>query len=93
MGFDLTAKDPPAPPIGLTCHQGRGDVEDHTLLLTSLLLGFGLDAFMCLGTKLATGADGRATLTAHTWAASFGADGSIIFWESLTAERSVGSLA
>ncbi|CAM9697417.1 unnamed protein product [Pylaiella littoralis] len=28
---------------------GRGDVSDHALLLCSLLLGFGLDAFVCCG--------------------------------------------
>lgn len=29
---------------------GRGDVSDHALLLCSLLLGFGLDALVCVGT-------------------------------------------
>ena len=28
----------------------RGDVEDHATLLCSLLLGFGLDAYCCIGT-------------------------------------------
>lgn len=28
---------------------GRGDGSDHALLLCSLLLGFGLDAFVCVG--------------------------------------------
>lgn len=28
---------------------GRGDSSDHTLLLCSLLLGFGLDALVCVG--------------------------------------------
>ncbi|CAM9681247.1 unnamed protein product [Ascophyllum nodosum] len=28
---------------------GRGDASDHVLLLCSLLLGFGLDAFVCIG--------------------------------------------
>lgn len=28
---------------------GTGDVSDHALLLCSLLLGFGLDAFVCCG--------------------------------------------
>lgn len=28
---------------------GRGDASDHALLLCSLLLGFGLDAFVCVG--------------------------------------------
>lgn len=29
---------------------GRGDCEDHAILLCSLLLGFGLDAYVCVGT-------------------------------------------
>lgn len=28
---------------------GRGDTSDHALLLCSLLLGYGLDAFVCCG--------------------------------------------
>lgn len=28
---------------------GRGDASDHALLLCSFLLGFGLDAFVCVG--------------------------------------------
>ena len=31
--------------------QGYGDVEDHATLLCSLLLGFGLDAYICIGTS------------------------------------------
>lgn len=27
-----------------------GDVEDHAMLLCSLLLGFGLDSWICIGT-------------------------------------------
>jgi centrosomal protein CEP76 len=29
---------------------GKGDCEDHALLLCSLLLGFGMDAYVCVGT-------------------------------------------
>ena len=32
--------------------QKYGDVEDHCNLLCSLLLGFGLDAYVCIGTNL-----------------------------------------
>ena len=37
---------------------GRGDASDHALLLCSLLLGFGLDAFVCIGLVHPSGADG-----------------------------------
>jgi len=56
------------------------DCEDHALLLCSLLLGFGLNAYVCVGCK--TGG------VAHTWVMTIAPDGSITFWESLTAERS-----
>lgn len=59
--------------------QGKGDCEDHATLLCSLLLGFGLDAYVCVGTK-AKGAP-------HTWVLTRGTDGSVTFWESLTAHR------
>ncbi|XP_068591729.1 centrosomal protein of 76 kDa [Cebidichthys violaceus] len=59
--------------------RGKGDCEDHAALLCSLLLGFGLDAYVCVGTK--------AKATPHTWVLTRGTDGSITFWESLTAHR------
>uniref|UniRef100_A0A8C4GM12 Centrosomal protein of 76 kDa n=1 Tax=Dicentrarchus labrax TaxID=13489 RepID=A0A8C4GM12_DICLA len=59
--------------------RGKGDCEDHATLLCSLLLGFGLDAYVCVGTK--------AKGTPHTWVLTRGTDGSITFWESLTAHR------
>ncbi|XP_058504708.1 centrosomal protein of 76 kDa isoform X2 [Solea solea] len=59
--------------------RGKGDCEDHATLLCSLLLGFGLDAYVCVGTK--------ARGVAHTWVLTRGCDGSITFWESLTAHR------
>nr|XP_040020185.1 centrosomal protein of 76 kDa isoform X2 [Gasterosteus aculeatus aculeatus] len=59
--------------------RGKGDCEDHAALLCSLLLGFGLDAYVCVGTK--------AKGTPHAWVLTRGADGSITFWESLTAHR------
>ncbi|KAJ8303256.1 hypothetical protein KUTeg_019652 [Tegillarca granosa] len=31
--------------------RNKGDCEDHAILLCSLLLGFGLDAYVCVGTK------------------------------------------
>ncbi|KAM4735064.1 centrosomal protein of 76 kDa [Anableps anableps] len=59
--------------------RGKGDCEDHATLLCSLLLGFGLDAYVCVGTKANSGP--------HTWVLTRGTDGSITFWESLTAHR------
>ncbi|KAF3691523.1 Centrosomal protein of 76 kDa [Channa argus] len=59
--------------------RGKGDCEDHATLLCSLLLGFGLDAYVCVGTK--------AKGVPHTWVLTRGTDGSITFWESLTAHR------
>ncbi|KAJ8412653.1 hypothetical protein AAFF_G00116040 [Aldrovandia affinis] len=59
--------------------RGKGDCEDHATLLCSLLLGFGLEAYVCVGTK--------AKATAHAWVMTLGADGTITFWESLTAHR------
>ncbi|XP_076592401.1 centrosomal protein of 76 kDa isoform X2 [Chaetodon auriga] len=59
--------------------RGKGDCEDHATLLCSLLLGFGLDAYVCVGTK--------AKGTAHAWVLTRGTDGSVTFWESVTAHR------
>lgn len=55
------------------------DCEDHAVLLCSLLLGFGLNAYVCVGTK-AKGA-------AHTWVMTISPEGEVTFWESLTAHR------
>ncbi|XP_030605812.1 centrosomal protein of 76 kDa [Archocentrus centrarchus] len=59
--------------------RGKGDCEDHATLLCSLLLGFGLEAYVCVGTK--------AKGVPHAWVLTCGTDGSITFWESLTAHR------
>ncbi|KAL0963299.1 hypothetical protein UPYG_G00304330 [Umbra pygmaea] len=59
--------------------RSKGDCEDHATLLCSLLLGFGLDAYVCVGTK--------PKGVAHTWVMTRGTDGTITFWESLTAHR------
>ncbi|XP_056330786.1 centrosomal protein of 76 kDa isoform X1 [Danio aesculapii] len=59
--------------------RNKGDCEDHATLLCSLLLGFGLDAYVCVGTKLKN--------IPHTWVMTCGTDGSITFWESFTAHR------
>lgn len=57
----------------------QGDCEDHANLLCSLLLGFGLEAFVCVGTK------GKGV--PHTWVMTLGTDGTVTFWESLTGHR------
>jgi len=55
-------------------------VENHATLLCSLLLGFGLNAYVCLGTK--------AKSSPHAWVVTIGPDdGSVTFWESLSANR------
>jgi len=55
-------------------------VENHAALLCSLLLGFGLNAYVCLGTK--------AKSSPHAWVVTIGPDdGSVTFWESLSANR------
>ncbi|XP_077064363.1 centrosomal protein of 76 kDa [Siphateles boraxobius] len=59
--------------------RNKGECEDHATLLCSLLLGFGLDAYVCVGTK--------AKNIPHTWVMTCGTDGSITFWESFTAHR------
>ena len=57
------------------------DCEDHALLLCSLLLGFGLDAYVCVGTK------GRGSV--HSWVMTISTEGLVTFWESLTGHRYV----
>ncbi|XP_067146831.1 centrosomal protein of 76 kDa isoform X2 [Apteryx mantelli] len=61
--------------------RNKGDCEDHANLLCSLLLGYGLEAFVCVGTK--------AKGVPHTWVMTCGTDGTITFWESLTGHRYV----
>ncbi|XP_071957356.1 centrosomal protein of 76 kDa-like [Antedon mediterranea] len=61
--------------------KNKGDCEDHVVLLCSLLLGFGLDAYVCVGTK--------AKSVPHTWVMTISPDGDVVFWESLTGHRYV----
>lgn len=56
--------------------KGRGDCEEHALLLAGLLLGFGLNVYVCLGSS----GDGP-----HAWVVSLGQK--VVFWESLTGQR------
>ena len=55
------------------------EVEDHAVLLCSLLLGFGLNAYVCIGAK--------SKGIAHAWVVTIATDGIATFWESLTAQR------
>ncbi len=57
---------------------GKGDIENHVVLLCSLLLGFGLDAYVCVGTN----ARGP-----HMWVITRSGKDQTVFWESLTGKR------
>ncbi|XP_064610638.1 centrosomal protein of 76 kDa-like isoform X2 [Liolophura sinensis] len=59
--------------------RSKGGCEDHALLLCSLLLGFGLEAYVCVGTK--------SKSSVHTWVMTISSDGLVTFWESLTGHR------
>jgi len=64
----------------------RGDVEDHSTLLCSLLLGFGLSAYVIIGT--AYNNDGEEARE-HSWVAVMppNGGGDVTFIESLTGQR------
>ena len=55
------------------------DCEDHAALLCSLLLGFGLNAYVCIGTKLKG--------SVHAWVMTISIDGLVTFWESVNGHR------
>lgn len=60
--------------------RNRGDCENHSILLCNLLLGFGLDAYVCVGTKVKN--------QPHTWVVTLSHDyREVLFWESLTGNR------
>lgn len=72
--------------------RGSGDVWDHATLLCSLLLGFGLDARVCVGTM----PDGRGGAQNHVWVATWARDAGgpgrpprlrVTAWESATGRR------
>jgi len=64
--------------------RGCGDSEDHAVLLCNLLLGFGLDAFVCVGTNQEGAHAWVLTRNAPTVA---GKPGKVDFWESLTGSK------
>ena len=61
--------------------RGWGDVEDHSVLLWNLLLGFGLETYIWVGTNM----EG-----AHTWVMTIEHErgiSKVTFWESLTGQK------
>eukprot|EP01137_Pigoraptor_chileana_P005113 Opistho-2@47775 len=62
----------------------KGDVADHANLLCSLLIGFGLDAYVCIGTR------DRGQLS--SWVAVVYGDGAVVFWDPVAGQRYVHRL-
>jgi centrosomal protein CEP76 len=68
---------------------GSGDCEDHAILLCSLLIGFGLDAYVCVGTVREPSGGVRD----HVWVITRSRRGGsaskprVVFWETLTGQR------
>ncbi|WAR13635.1 CEP76-like protein [Mya arenaria] len=56
-----------------------GRLLDTAREAARLLLGFGLDAYVCVGTK--------AKSAVHTWVMTVSTDGLVTFWESLNGHR------
>jgi centrosomal protein CEP76 len=65
-----------APHVFLT--RRCGDLEDHAALLCSLLLGFGMDAYVCVGTN---------DSGPHVWVMTRSDQRVATFWESLTGRQ------
>jgi len=66
--------------------KGHGDCEDHAVLLCSLLLGFGLHAFVCVGTVKDSNDEAERD---HVWVVTLSGkrNRTCVFWESLTGQR------
>ena len=58
----------------------RGGFEEHALLMASLLLGLGLDAYVCVGRLRGT----REGQRRHAWVLTREDDGSVTSWELST---------
>jgi centrosomal protein CEP76 len=66
----------------------KGDCEDHAVLLCSMLLGFGLDAYVCIGTVIDSNNVERDHLWVLTRSPGRGKTARrVVFWESLTGQR------
>jgi hypothetical protein len=76
-----------------------GDIEDHANLLCSLLLGWGMNAFVCVGyirssfqgkSNMTDGTTGGGTGEAsvpHYWVVTLDASNSVLFWEPLSGQQ------
>eukprot|EP00941_MAST-03F_sp_MAST-3F-sp1_P003327 g3327.t1 len=71
------------------------DVAGHALLLCSLLLGFKLDAYVCIGSaaplqrgeRKGKNKNDDINEESHIWVMTRDDKGDVVFWESLTAQR------
>ncbi|GMH98563.1 hypothetical protein TrVE_jg8441 [Triparma verrucosa] len=66
--------------------RGRGDVEDHACLLCSLLLGFGLSAYVVIG-QAYDSSDGGDEQREHAWVCTITQGIDVTMIESLTGQR------
>ena len=62
----------------------RGGVEEHALLVASLLIGMQLDAYVCVGRLR-----GVARASGAAWVLVREPDGAVVFWELSTGRRAV----
>lgn len=60
----------------------KGDAEDHAILMCNVMLGSGMDAYLCVGTT-------RSGVRDYVWVMVREGDGSVSFWETTTAKRYV----
>lgn len=67
----------------------QGDVEDHALFLCSLLLGWGMDAYIAIGTISSPAAASSSSKRSHMWVVTMDAEaeGKVVFWETLTGQQ------
>ncbi len=71
----------------------QGDVEDHAILLCSMLLGWGMDAWVAYGTIYDSDGKkehkGQSLFRPHYWVVTLDDlhDGRLVFWESLTGQQ------
>ena len=70
----------------------QGDVEDHAILLACLLLGWGMDVWVAIGT-ISPGANNKEGSNSgkrpHMWVVTMDSlsEGKVIFWEALTGQQ------
>ena len=62
-----------------TLVQNKGNTADHVNLLCSLLVGFGLNAYVCFGTK--------SKEQLHSWVVVIGVDNVVTFYEATTGHK------